>query len=190
MHIQIDGRMMDQGFLFESTDLIREVSTFLVDDASTLLKLSCVSKSCHTAIVGSSEIWKATCETRWKSKWGFRDRWRKALRDEEPTGYWWRDIYQRQEEDASRESITASELRSFTFDFRFWLSQFWRQGNLLASGLKWTASQEFPFAAHRTYAVDPAFQWPGQERGMLQGHPSGRGFRMIFGSRLERNAMG
>lgn len=177
---------MNQDLLFASTDLIREVATFLVDDAETILKLSCVSKSCYTAILVSPQIWKTTCETRWKTKWGFCERWNKALQQSEQSqqqqqqqsqrtdGHWWRETYQREEQDAKRNSITAAELHSLTFDFRFWLSQFWGHGNLLASGLKWTASQEFQFAARRSFQTNAAFSWPGQERGILQGHPSGR----------------
>lgn len=179
---------METGLLFESTDLIREVATFLVDDATTLLRLTCVSKTCHGAILGSPEIWKATCYRRWKSKWGFCTRWKKALLQEEPSGTWWRNAYTWQEGDARRTSIAAAELHSMTFDFRFWLSQYFGQGNLLASGLRWTASQEFQFASrqeltssltttttmHDTNNSNPTFLWPGQESGILKGHPSGR----------------
>jgi hypothetical protein len=191
--------------LLESADLIREVASFLVDDATTLCRLSCVSKSCHAAVVESSpQVWKATCRHRWAAQWGFTPRWKAALQDERKQnasdtrtmvdGRWWRTKYQWQEQDAKRTSITAEELHSFTFDFRFWLSQFWGQGNLLASGLKWTASQEFRFASRnggdnegdaqqqqqqQQVVVHPnpseqQFSWPGLERGMLQGHPSGR----------------
>lgn len=180
---------MQTGSLFESTDLIREVATFLVDDADTLFKLACVSKTCHGAILGSPEIWKATCYRRWKSKWGFWNRWKKALLHEEPTGTWWRNAYVWQEIDATRNSITATELHSMTFDFRFWLSQYFGQGNLLSSGLRWTASQEFRFAPRQDgssssngtsstmmniHDHNPTFLWPGQESGILKGHPSGR----------------
>jgi len=165
-----------------NTDLIREIATYLVDDAETILKLGCVSKSCHTAVViESPQIWKATCRYRWKSKWGFVQRWKTALQQEQglhgavdADGRWWRQKYQWQEQDAKRTAITAAELHSLTFDFRFWLSQFWGQGNLLASGLKWTASQNFQFAARRSFPINPEFSWPGMERGQLSGHPSGR----------------
>lgn len=178
--------------LFLSCDLIHEIATFLVDDAATLMKLTCVSKSCCAAILEySPRVWKATCEQRWKSKWGFMQRYQAAQQElqqlQEQQGLntseaqWWRSKYTWQEQDAKRQSITAVELHSLTFDFRFWLSQFWGHGNLLASGLKWTASQNFQFAPRPIRSNndddDPLeYSWPGQhqERGVLKGHPSGR----------------
>jgi hypothetical protein len=97
-----------------------------------------------------------------------------AEEQSEPTGFWWRDRYHWQERDGRRNHITADELASLTFDFRFWLSQFWGHGNLLASGLRWTASQNFQFSARHAFEVDPDLSWPGVERGVLDGHPSGR----------------
>jgi hypothetical protein len=163
--------------LLESADLIREVASFLVDDAKTLCRLSSVSKSCQAAVLGSPQVWKATCRHRWARKWGFCQRSKAALEEAAAAaedGRWWRDKYQWQERDAKRTSITAEELHSLTFDFRFWLSQFWGQGNLLASGLKWTASQDFQFASRPSFQVNPENSWPGLQRGVLKGHPSGR----------------
>ena len=159
---------------FESIDLIREIATFLVDDANDVAKLSVVSKTCYAAILGSPQVWRCICQTRWIKKWGYVQRWRTAGKLAKPTGPWWRDRYYWQESDGRRTHITAAELDTLLFDFRFWLSQFWGHGNLLASGLRWTASQNLKFSRRHGEHANPEFSWPGVEWGVLDGHPSGR----------------
>lgn len=160
---------------FESVDLIREIATFLVDDPNVVAKLSVVSKACHVAILDSPQVWRCICQTRWKQKWGYVQRWRSSETQSVPSGTWWRDRYHWQEGDGRRARITAAELHTLYFDFRFWLSQFWGHGNLLESGLRWTASQNLRFSRRQhAYQSNPEFSWPGMERGVLDGHPTGR----------------
>lgn len=176
--------------VFDSTDLIREFATYLIDDAPSLLHLAAVSKSCHSAILDAPRLWQGACQYRWRSKWGFVKRWTSAMAEaranngEKHTGQWWRDRYLWQERDAKRQYITAAELHTLHFDFRFWLSQFWGEGNILASGLLVVSSQNLFFGPKRIGNSDntaadavaevPDFTWPGTEWGSLNGHPSGR----------------
>eukprot|EP00934_Nitzschia_sp_Nitz4_P003091 Nitzschia sp. Nitz4//scaffold77_size91520//9342//10367//NITZ4_004877-RA/size91520-processed-gene-0.22-mRNA-1//1//CDS//3329557952//3081//frame0 len=188
--------------MMSSPDLVREIASYLIDDVPSLLNLTVVSKPCHTAILETPRLWQAACQYRWRSKWGFAKRWITATelaRANQADGAWWRDRYMWQEKDAKRQYITPEELNVLTFDFRFWLSQHWGAGNVLASGLRWATSQNFTFRAPpptlpaapsaastdapssmtpgtpvKGHSADPNFLWPGRHHGPLYGHPSGR----------------
>jgi len=180
---------------FESVDLIREMATFVVDDLRTVTTLSIVSRTCRSAILDSPEVWKSVCYYRWRRKWGFIQRWQTAEAEAATStatagattaadGRWWRDRYHWQEIDGRRLYITGTELATLYFDFRFWLSQFWGQGFLLSSGLRYTASQNIHMSKrdgihnnnnHNNNENEELvfFSWPGTEWGVLEGHPSG-----------------
>jgi hypothetical protein len=170
--------------VFASPDLVFNILRLLIDgDPSTtigLIKLSTVSKSFHDTIL-SNQFWCDICYQRWKNKWGFRIRWNKALSDynsliidignEESLINFWKSRYFHEERDAKRRLITADELVSLVFDFRFWLGHqsINEEGDLIAtSGLFESASRDLRFCYGLSNFDDRGC---GAPRGHIEGHP-------------------
>lgn len=83
-------------------------------------------------------VWKEICQSRWREKWGFSRRWKRALDDFNNFQYksgtsktselhqsqfFWLRRYDTEECDSSRRVITRDELCSYTFEVRRWFSQ-------------------------------------------------------------------
>jgi hypothetical protein len=134
------------GTVFGSIDLVQEILLNLTDDPTNLSMITGVSKSFQAAALDSSQVWRDACRLRWSNKWGFAERWKRAERESQSSGRWWRERYLWEEMDSKRDSINAQELCRFVWDMRFWLTDFWGyQENVLRPGLRRTASSEFQF---------------------------------------------
>ena len=186
--------------VFASSDLIFNILRPLIDgDPCTtigLLKLATVSKSFQNT-VQSNQFWCDICYQRWKTKWGLRIRWNKALSDynslielgnEESLINFWKSRYFHEERDARRRLITADELVSLVFDFRFWLGHqiINEDGDLITkSGLFESASRDFRFSVvpsdldeydgegvGASHSQIPLHTIPASSaRGQIKGHP-------------------
>jgi hypothetical protein len=134
------------GTVFGLIDLVQEILLNLTDYPTNLSMITGVSKSFQAAALESSQVWRDSCRLRWSKKWGFAERWKRAERESQSSGCWWRERYLWEEMDSKRDSINAQELRRFVRDMQFWLTDFWGyQENILRSGLRQTASSEFQF---------------------------------------------
>ena len=105
----------------------------------------------------SNALWEQISRTRWRSKFGYGRRMRRAarMRDEAVGGSderFWMRMYEAEERDATRTRIGARELSRIKFDFRQWFSvqDFRNQPNnmrdLLPSGLRRSISRDVVFA--------------------------------------------
>lgn len=190
------------GSTFATPDLLLDIIRHLIDDdfLPALSSLSLVSKNFHRASL-SDRLWREVCYRRWKSKFGFRARWEKAVADCPPAGPdrggrttrrspndepgsasdFWRARYFAQEEDAARSLILAEELEALTFDFRFWIGRpTVVDGRIVVrSGLLESASEEVRFSnaapvsgnSEEEDDDDAGPAWSA--RGHLTGHPCG-----------------
>ena len=186
--------------VFASSDLVFNILRPLIDgDPCTtigLLQLSTVSKSFQNT-VQSNQFWGDICYQRWKTKWGFWIRWNKALSDynsliepgnEESLINFWKSRYFHEERDARRRLITADELVSLVFDFRFWLGHqiINEDGDLITkSGLFESASRDLRFSVvpsdldeydgegvGASHSQIPLHTIPASSaRGQIKGHP-------------------
>ena len=186
--------------VFASSDLVFNILRPLIDgDPCTtigLLQLATVSKSFQNT-VQSNQFWCDICYQRWKTKWGLRIRWNKALSDynslielgnEESLINFWKSRYFHEERDAKRRLITADELVSLVFDFRFWLGHqiINEDGDLITkSGLFESASRDFRFSVvpsdldeydgegvGASHSQIPLHTIPASSaRGQIKGHP-------------------
>jgi hypothetical protein len=137
-------------------DLLSHVLDFLVPKAIDPLHnylgvvvVSEVSKY-FLSLALSSQLWRRICVARWKTKVGFLTRLaqadseaRKDTADMPKSlirGSYWYLKFRAEEEDASRTTITRSELSSTTFSIKFWfqtklLPDMKRIKGVVASGL-------------------------------------------------------
>lgn len=159
------------GIVFNSKDLVTEILFYLTDSPNDILSLAALCKTVESATLDSSQLWRETCRIRWYQKWGFKERWDCAERESQNTGRWWRERYILEELDSKRDSIKPVELCSFVWDMRFWLGE--RLGNMVRSGLRWTASRELHFGLLQDEAVSNSENFRILH-GMVYGHPSER----------------
>jgi hypothetical protein len=96
-----------------------------------------VCKSFATVVHGSDEFWKRLCHARWRTKFGFRARWDRALAHTEPLR--WRRAFQNEESARNQTCITEEELHALTFDFRFWIGAHGDDG-VVRTGLRRSVS--------------------------------------------------
>ena len=100
--------------VFASPDLVFNILRPLIDGdpstTSSLLKLATVSKSFHDTIL-SNQFWCDICYQRWKTKWGFRIRWNKALSDYNSLII---DIGNEESHDKTTHEINSGELMKIT----------------------------------------------------------------------------
>jgi hypothetical protein len=196
--------------VFSSVDLLREILLYLMDEPDTLLlEAHALSKSFYAAIMDSDQIWKAVCRHRWIRKWGFHHCWQAALdgssrttttttttttssnSSSSSTGQFWRRQYVWHERDAQRSHLTPEELTCLTFDFRFWVMEyFWGQEHVLQSGLRVSVASNFSFlpsSSSRVLVDNDDDDDEGNitnnnnnnsntisHQGLLYGHPSNR----------------
>jgi hypothetical protein len=166
--------------VFSSVDLLREILLYLVDEPETLLlEANTLCKPFYSAIMDSDQIWKAVCRYRWIQKWGFENRWQTALDGSSDTNtktntttmtrsQWWRHQYVWHERDAQRDNLTPEELTRLTFDFRFWVMEYFGgQENVVQSGLRFSVGSNFSFLPSREEGII-------SHQGLLYGHPSNR----------------
>ena len=169
---------MDQGndpigSVFGSSDLIERI---LLQSTSCMM----VSKQFSEAF-DSNAVWKKACERRWRSKFGFCERWRRAREDfvEQQTSDgndsndlhppFWKTRYFREELDGQRQTIAPHELSDLSFDFRFFIgAPGVEDGSIvIKSGLLESASREVRFTSPKR-SNHPLCLYEGD----MKGHPS------------------
>lgn len=168
--------------VFNSPELLLDIIRMIADCNSiqSITDLSLVSEGFYNATV-SERLWREMCYLRWKQKWGFHKRWENALNDSieaqsNNTERFWYSRYRSEEEGAKIQRITAEELESLVFDFRFWLGEPIEAGDdhlKYESGLIESASREFRFLRN---ATEREARWSGEgpywnARGHIIGHP-------------------
>ena len=181
--------------VFATPDLLFNILHHLIDGESSLpiYSLAAVCKDFHQVTI-SNQFWQRICYVRWKTKWGFQARWRKAMMDystfietqhQQTTSTtntnnnnFWRSRYFIEEQDSKRERILAEELESMVFDFRFWIGQpTVVDGKIVVkSGLLESASRQVRFSRPSKVVVgrlDEAdvLTQTWSARGHLTGHP-------------------
>lgn len=179
--------------VLNSPELLLNIIRMIADENCVLsfTILSTVSRNFYTATL-SNRLWREMCYQRWRWKWGFHKRWEKALVDSgeykcscnwtevQPKNEhenFWKSRYKTEEEDATNPYITADELETLVFDFRFWLGQpiLVDEDHIqFKSGLIESASQELRFLRN-TREREWSFledEGPWNAKGQLVGHPS------------------
>jgi Arc/MetJ-type ribon-helix-helix transcriptional regulator len=165
---------------FNTPELLHHSLQYLLDtqSLSDISSLSLVSKQFRQTLT-SDILWRELCFRRWKSKWGFAERWEGALREydegkhgnhnESGEDSYWKNKYKSQEADAKRQRVSGAELAELTFDFRFWI------GNptvvdgrvVVQSGLYESRSSTLRFGIDDDSAEN---EW-WSARGVITGHP-------------------
>jgi hypothetical protein len=145
-------------------------------DLAGLAALATVSRAFVEAFA-SDFLWRPLCHSRWRSKWGFAERWARALREVRPSG--WQQRYRVEEQDGERQRITVHELHTLVFDFRFWLGQQPARGRthgglpFVPAGVRSTSGEAFRFNPHNP-ATKLLVDTEITTSGAVSGHPSGR----------------
>ncbi len=138
-------------------------------DDDVLSHVACLARSTRVSkafsIAASSDnLWREICNGRWQTKWGYEERWQQALLEVEPGG--WRRRFVQAELDGTRGAITAEEVSSLMWDFRFWRGpQPQQHGELFRSGVRTSSSTGLRFEPRSATL----------RQGAVTGHPSGRG---------------
>lgn len=171
--------------VFNTPELLLDIIRMIADCncIQFITDISLVSTSFYNATV-SERLWREMCYQRWKQKWGFHKRWEKALNDfgttieaqSNNTERFWYSRYRSEEEGAKIQHITAEELESLVFDFRFWLGEPIEADDdnfKYQSGLTKSASREFRFLRN---ASEREARWSGEgpywnAKGHVIGHP-------------------
>ncbi|KAL9190677.1 hypothetical protein ACHAXT_000383 [Thalassiosira profunda] len=179
--------------VLSTPDLLLDILRPLIDGdfMPVLCSLSLISKDFHRA-TSSDQFWREVCRQRWKGKWGYHARWERAVADysrcltvkqqrgtskdtaadDEDT--FWRERYFFEERDSTRDRISAEELSSLVFDFRFWIGEptLVDGGRIVVeSGLLRSVSTEIGFSDPSPCEERVAgISWTA--RGRLTGHPS------------------
>ena len=136
--------------------------------------------------VNEDSVWKRLCRARWKTKFGFTQRWERKCASIAP-GAWRAAFFE--EERLPTSPIRPEELHELTFDFRFWLSFHIDPMGVRRSGL--------PFSVSRTVRLQPLPETTARRpdvpkevyEGQLFGHPNGDVPRISWFWNQERQSM-
>lgn len=177
--------------VLNSPELLLNIIRIIADGncVQSIKILSMVSRNFYTATL-SDRLWREMCYQRWRWKWGFHKRWEKALVDSGEDACnrkevhpiiehenFWKSRYKTEEENATNPYITADELETLVFDFRFWLGQpilIDEDHIQFKSGLIESASREFRFLRNvreREWSSHEG-EGPWSAKGHIVGHPS------------------
>ncbi len=152
-----------------------------IEDIDTICKSLPLIYRKESNVIKSNVVWKELCARRWKTKWGFEKRWKKYLDEfsmmttmQQPSAsttaptsssttstktkhsvdaqqYFWMNVYNHEEADASRSHLTRQELQTMIFDYRTWfsisllLNQPENMRDVLPSGVKMSLAKDVVF---------------------------------------------
>ncbi|EJK75722.1 hypothetical protein THAOC_02546 [Thalassiosira oceanica] len=167
------------GSVFGSSDLMARVLLFNVDSDGPPSSYMMVCKRFREAF-DCNAVWEKACEMRWRRKFGFSERWRRASEDflkvQTVDGgsdchdlKFWKCRYFHEEVTGQRETITPHELSDLSFDFRFFIGAPGVEDGsiLIKSGLLESASKEVRFSSP-TRSNRPLCLYEGD----VKGHPT------------------
>ena len=121
----LDGGGLSQaGLALLSDDCLANVLAYLATSKDELDEI-CLALPIFTENAAKTNLlWKQLCKFRWKDKWGYEERWERALQSFEvqPDEHYWMQKYHIEEEDAKRNHLTLNELYAMKFDMRLWFS--------------------------------------------------------------------
>ncbi|KAL7544048.1 hypothetical protein ACHAXR_013487 [Thalassiosira sp. AJA248-18] len=127
-----NGGLIQAGIALLSDDCLAHILVFLATSKDDVENI-CVALPLFEPTASKTNIvWRQLCQLRWREKWGFRERWERALDNFEKATtssaqqhsnqHFWMQTYNDEEEDAKRNSLTRDELSAMTFDYRQWFS--------------------------------------------------------------------
>lgn len=117
----ISGGLSQAGLALLPDDSLTNILTYVATSKEVIDDVSLALPVFDNA-AKNNDVWKHLCNIKWIEKWGFEDRWRRALElyEEQPHEHYWMQRYEFEEEDAKRQYLTRDELCSMKFDRRIW----------------------------------------------------------------------
>jgi len=130
-----NGGLDQAGLALLSDDSLACILSYLATSKEDIDEI-CITLPILENAARQNVVWKQLCQRRWREKWGYKQRWERALENfnTQPDEHYWMNTYNNEEEDAKRTYLTRDELCNLTFDWRDWFKQT-PQNGLLSTGV-------------------------------------------------------
>ena len=118
-----NGGLEQAGLCLLSDDCLAHILSFVATSKHDIDNI-CTALPIFEGASKTNIVWKQLCSLHWKTKWGYKARWQKALSnfDLYNQQYYWLETYNNQQTDSQRTTLSQEELSSMVFDYRQWFS--------------------------------------------------------------------